>query len=1051
MKKNLYYILSIILICSSHILASSGKIAGTILDSKTGEAAIGANVIIQGTTLGGATNIDGYYVILNVPPGTYTLRASMIGYAPSTTLNVRVNIDQTTEIDFELTEEVYETGEIVVVAQTPIVQRDVSSSGVNLNSDEIQSLPVTSVASVVGLQAGVIGEEIRGGTDDEVIYNVNGVTMRDGRDNTPYSNISFTSVEQIKVQTGGFTADVGEARSGVIEVVTKEGNPDKYNFSFYSQLSPASNKHFGPSVNDPNSFWLRPFLDPAVAWTGTKNGAWDLYTQRQYPEFDGWNEISRSTMQNNDPNDDLTPEAARRLFLWQHRKSFDIEKPDYDIDMSFGGPVPLISKELGNLRFSASYTRNRTMLLVPLSTDDYSDYNASLKITSDVSKGMKLMVEGHYGEQSGTLSSTVGSPGLFRSSVGLADRHNFGSYTRDVLYSDAYFTPSNIIRNSIAAKFTHVLNSTSFYEVLFSSFASDYLSAPGRARDLTKRYKFGNNYYVDEEPFGYFQGNSDVVVNPANLKFGVVYSQARDSSKVRTYDLKFDLSSQIDKYNQIKTGFFIRVSDNNTNYGIRSLLSTTNNIDYKWDNKPIQGAIYFQDKLEFEAMVATAGLRVEYSNPNTDWFVFSRYDTAFAAAYADVRDQILPKEDLPSQITVMPRLGVAFPITINSKIFLNYGHYQALPTPENLYLIRFDTFGKLIYISNPRAELERTIQYELGYEQNLFDQMLLRVTGYYKDISNQSRNITYTNNASVSFTKVEPVEYRDIRGFEIEINKNRGEWFTGFINYNYLVSSLGKFGWGVYNENDSKQIDYIKSDGQVWLNQVKPKPRPIARLNLDIFSPSEFGPEFMGFYPFEEWRINILSTWRAGNYKSWSGGDAITARTENNLQWLDYFNTDLRISKAFYFGPVDVQLYMQINNLFNTKRLSTTGFQNRDDEDYYFKSLHLPESISEDLNYPNIPGDDQPGDYRDFDVPFVPIEASYNINNIDAPLPNLIYYDRATSGYWEYVNDNWQRVDQGRMDKILEDKAYIDMPNFGFFTFLNPRDIYFGLKFNIAF
>ena len=67
--------------------------------------------------------------------------------------------------------------------------------------------------------------------------------------------------------------------------------------------------------------------------------------------------------------------------------------------MSFGGPVPLISKELGNLRFLASYKRNRTMLLVPLSTDDYSDYDVSLKLTSDLGTGMKLMVEGHYGDQ----------------------------------------------------------------------------------------------------------------------------------------------------------------------------------------------------------------------------------------------------------------------------------------------------------------------------------------------------------------------------------------------------------------------------------------------------------------------------------------------------------------------------------------------------------------------------------------------------------------------------------------------------------------------------
>ena len=54
-----------------------------------------------------------------------------------------------------MTEEIYETGEVVVIAQTPIVQKDVASSGVNLNSEEIQNLPVVNISSVVGLQAGV--------------------------------------------------------------------------------------------------------------------------------------------------------------------------------------------------------------------------------------------------------------------------------------------------------------------------------------------------------------------------------------------------------------------------------------------------------------------------------------------------------------------------------------------------------------------------------------------------------------------------------------------------------------------------------------------------------------------------------------------------------------------------------------------------------------------------------------------------------------------------------------------------------------------------------
>ncbi|PID59440.1 MAG: hypothetical protein CR986_06095 [Ignavibacteriae bacterium] len=1032
---------------------TTGKISGKITDASTGEPIIGANVIVEGTNLGAAADIDGYYVILNIKPGLYNLKVSSIGYQATKVLKVRVNIDQTTEVDFKLSEEIYETGEVVVVAKTPIVQKDVASSGVNLNAEEIQNLPVVNVTSVVGLQAGVIGGNIRGSSSgDEIIYQVNGVTMKDSRNNTPYSNVSFTSVEQVKVQTGGFTADVGDVRSGVVQIVTKEGDVNNYSFSFYSQLRNPGNKHYGPSVNDPNSYYLRPYLDDDVAWTGTNNGAWSDYIKRQYPEFDGWNAFAQSTLENNDPNDDLTPEAAQQLLLWQSRKTFDIDKPDYDIDMSFGGPVPLVSKSLGNLRFLASYKQNRTMLLIPLSTEDYRDYDIGLKLTSDVSKGMKLFIEGHYGKQEGTATSTIGAPGIFKGNWSLADRVDFGSYTRDAIFSDAYFSPTTIIRNSLAAKFTHVISPSTYYDVIFNTFGSDYSTNPGRSRNLTKNKLIGNNYYVDEAPFGHYQGNVDAI-SPAGMLLGIVYSQARDSSKVRNYNLKFDFNSQLDQNNQVKAGIDFKILNNDVNYGVRSVLFTQNNIDRKWNTTPIQAAAYIQDKLEFEGMVATVGLRAEYSDPNTKWYDYSPYDPAFSAANSENRDKLLKKVDLPAQLSFLPRLGVSFPIGLSSKIFLNYGHYQTLPTPSNLYLIIYDFNGKLDYISNPEAELEKTIAYELGYEQSLMEQFFIRATGYYKDISNESRDIKYINsdNGTVSYKKVEPVQYRDIRGFELEINKNRGNWITGFLNYNYMVSSRGKFGWGRYYESKTAQDEYIRESGESWYKQDKWQPRPIARLNIDVFTPNEFGPKLGGIFPFEGLRLNILSTWRAGASQTWYGGGPLIVKNRNNLQWLDYYNTNLRLSKVFYFDNFDIQLFVQINNLFNTKRLSKTGFKNYFDERDYYESLHLSENTTgiEDFAYINIPGDDKPGDYRDFDVEFVPIQGVRNIYDISSPKNNLIYYDAATKNYYEFNNSNWKMVDKSKIDKILDDKAYIDMPNLSFFSFLNPRDVYLGIKLNI--
>ena len=206
---------------------------------------------------------------------------------------LRVNIDQTTEVNFDLTSNTFQTEEVVVIATTPIVQKDVSSSRVNLNVEEIQNLPVSSIDGVIGLQAGVrSGLEIRGGSANQTAFLVNGVTLRDERDNSPFTGISYSAIDQVQIQTGGFNAEYGNVRSGLINVVTKEGQRDKYTFSLITRYSAASQKHFGISPHDPNSYWVRPYIDPQVAWFGTDaldpvtvNRFGILILKMQYPQL----------------------------------------------------------------------------------------------------------------------------------------------------------------------------------------------------------------------------------------------------------------------------------------------------------------------------------------------------------------------------------------------------------------------------------------------------------------------------------------------------------------------------------------------------------------------------------------------------------------------------------------------------------------------------------------------------------------------------------------------------------------------------------------------
>ena len=82
MKSICYYsiVITLVLCTAATRAGNTGKIAGLVKDAQTGEALVGANVTLTGTSMGAATNIDGYYVILNVPPGKYTMASSAVGY-----------------------------------------------------------------------------------------------------------------------------------------------------------------------------------------------------------------------------------------------------------------------------------------------------------------------------------------------------------------------------------------------------------------------------------------------------------------------------------------------------------------------------------------------------------------------------------------------------------------------------------------------------------------------------------------------------------------------------------------------------------------------------------------------------------------------------------------------------------------------------------------------------------------------------------------------------------------------------------------------------------
>jgi len=151
--------------------AQSGKISGRITDKLTGEPLPFVNVVIEGTTQGAASDLDGYYNILNVAPGNYSIKISAVGYSSVTIQGIRVSIDLTSKQDVQLSEVTLELGtEVVVTATKPLVTKDLTSSTSIVSADDIAALPVTEFQEVLQLKAGIVGGTVRGGRRGEVVY-----------------------------------------------------------------------------------------------------------------------------------------------------------------------------------------------------------------------------------------------------------------------------------------------------------------------------------------------------------------------------------------------------------------------------------------------------------------------------------------------------------------------------------------------------------------------------------------------------------------------------------------------------------------------------------------------------------------------------------------------------------------------------------------------------------------------------------------------------------------------------------------------------------------
>ncbi len=203
----------------------TGTIAGQVLESDGVTAVIGANVRVEGTTLGAATDLDGNYRIIGVPVGSFTVIASYSGYQSQSITGAEINAGSTRQLNFTLSTGSLE--EVVVTYEAPLLTNDAVGQSRVVTGQDLENLPIRGVAATVALQGGIVNTEgssdlnIRGGRAEEVQYYVDGVRVSGS-----LLGVNQQSIEQQEVLIGTIPARYGDVQSGVISITTKSGRND---------------------------------------------------------------------------------------------------------------------------------------------------------------------------------------------------------------------------------------------------------------------------------------------------------------------------------------------------------------------------------------------------------------------------------------------------------------------------------------------------------------------------------------------------------------------------------------------------------------------------------------------------------------------------------------------------------------------------------------------------------------------------------------------------------------------------------------------------------
>ena len=926
-KKILVGFLVLMLIPSFIFAGVTGKISGMVTDKETGEPLPGVNVMLKGTMMGAATDINGIYIVMAVPVGTYALEATYIGYKRMIIENNRVHPDLTTEVNFKMESTVLEGETVSIVAERPIINKNVTNTVKTLSAEDIKNIPMRGTNTVMNLSSAAVQDgddfHVRGGRDEENVTYVDGVMttrLRDGQHNA--LNVISNAIEESNFHAGGFNAEYGFANAGVLLTTTKSGGTD-YHFSI-------------EGISD------EVFQNSEGKTLGTQSWGYNTYT------ITAGGPVPR--ILDNKLRFFL---AAERNFNGGNATNWHGITLDTTLT-SYGQELPL------KVNYGAGP--------YPGYFNSQWDVNGNLSYAPTASMRFKFGGTYHKGEdqdgeswhhifnyQKDMLNKRWNASAYFKFTHQVNPRMfytlNMNYFYYNVEWGDPdlwhdikkYGDPAyNAGKRDWGKSYSYYL-----FGIMYPSFPGEVISGLGKTAQTNFGPKFDltwqfNNYNELRIGFQYdyytirrwSMGNGGA----ESISLGLHRREIDPDNKLTDYDIFRN------NYGYYGYDMWGNPIDDDATYEVTNDQGEIIKVSgHDAPRHPVRAAFYIQDKIELKDLVLNAGLRFDYFSTGVE----SWKDPANLIINAT---NLIDDESFDDPITYAlfsPRLGWSFPVTDQTVFHAQFGKFIQMPRVDDMYdghtyVGRFLQGGNARSMPNPNLKPMQTMQYEVGIKQQVGSNASINVTVFYKDIKDyiQLRVFFPEEGAGyASYFQRQNVDYGTTKGMQFTFNLRRTNRISASVDYTYSKA----MGTG---SNSGSHFDIAWQDSELrFPTIIMPldyHQEHVGTVNIDFRLTKDDGPTFFGFKPLANLGINMLYSLHSGSrftriepgprgLFSQNGPRPVESLNASVMPW--YNRMDLKIDRRFEIGQFSFKPYLWVYNLFNIKNVTGVYDQTGDPHD----------------------------------------------------------------------------------------------------------------------